>query len=320
MSSIMALRRSPKPGALTEPHSVNVPRSLFTTRVASASPSTSSARITTGADRPHHPLQHPDEVGNRALLELKTRMHGVLENDFHAVGVGDQIGGDITLVELHPFRDVEFGLKCLFVSSTVITPSLPTSSIASGTTPPIDESAARYWQPERSLPSPRLGLASEWADSPRHASNGISIPCLIAPGLPRRPRCASPSGERLGQDGRRSGAVAGDVVGLGGDLPTSWAPMFSKGSSSSISLAMVTPSLTMVGAPNFFSMTTLRPFGPRRHLDGVGERVRPGNRPRRAASSNFRSWPLLTYLGRTSRLEGQQVLAVGGDLGAAVFE
>src|SRR5256886_900893 len=44
---------------------------------------------------------------------------------------------------------------------------------------------------------------------------------------------------------------------------TIWAPMFSTGSSSSISLATVTPSLVIVGFPNFFSMTTLRPFGPR---------------------------------------------------------
>ena len=43
---------------------------------------------------------------------------------------------------------------------------------------------------------------------------------------------------------------------------TSWAPMFSNGSSSSTSRAMVTPSLVMVGAPNFLSMTTLRPLGP----------------------------------------------------------
>src|SRR5450631_1272194 len=41
------------------------------------------------------------------------------------------------------------------------------------------------------------------------------------------------------------------------------APMFSKGSLSSISFATVTPSLVMVGPPNFFSRTTLRPFGPR---------------------------------------------------------
>src|SRR5690349_20188513 len=40
------------------------------------------------------------------------------------------------------------------------------------------------------------------------------------------------------------------------------APMFSCGFSSSISLATVTPSLVMVGPPNFFSRTTLRPRGP----------------------------------------------------------
>ena len=43
---------------------------------------------------------------------------------------------------------------------------------------------------------------------------------------------------------------------------TIWAPMFSKLSSSSISLATVTPSLVIVGEPKLFSMMTLRPFGP----------------------------------------------------------
>ena len=47
MSCSMALRRSPKPGAFTEALR-NVPRILLTTRVARASPSTSSARISTG--------------------------------------------------------------------------------------------------------------------------------------------------------------------------------------------------------------------------------------------------------------------------------
>ena len=40
------------------------------------------------------------------------------------------------------------------------------------------------------------------------------------------------------------------------------APMFSNLSSSWISLATVTPSLVTVGAPQDFSMTTLRPLGP----------------------------------------------------------
>ncbi len=44
---------------------------------------------------------------------------------------------------------------------------------------------------------------------------------------------------------------------------TSCAPMFWNGSSSSTSRATVTPSFVMWGAPNFFSMITLRPLGPR---------------------------------------------------------
>src|SRR4051812_29503610 len=44
---------------------------------------------------------------------------------------------------------------------------------------------------------------------------------------------------------------------------TIWAPMFASLSSSSISLATVTPSLVTVGAPQLFSMMTLRPRGPR---------------------------------------------------------
>jgi hypothetical protein len=47
MSSSIALRRSPKPGAFTAA-TFSPPRSLFTTSVASASPSTSSATISSG--------------------------------------------------------------------------------------------------------------------------------------------------------------------------------------------------------------------------------------------------------------------------------
>ena len=43
---------------------------------------------------------------------------------------------------------------------------------------------------------------------------------------------------------------------------TIWAPMLAKASSSSTSLATVTPSFVICGAPNFLSMMTLRPFGP----------------------------------------------------------
>jgi hypothetical protein len=47
ISSSIALRRSPKPGALTA-RVLRMPRRLFTTSVASASPSTSSAMMSSG--------------------------------------------------------------------------------------------------------------------------------------------------------------------------------------------------------------------------------------------------------------------------------
>ena len=51
------------------------------------------------------------------------------------------------------------------------------------------------------------------------------------------------------------------------------APMFSSGSFSSISLATVTPSLVIVGPPNFFSRTTLRPLGPSVTFTAFGQLI-----------------------------------------------
>src|SRR4051794_36039528 len=51
--------------------------------------------------------------------------------------------------------------------------------------------------------------------------------------------------------------------------------MFSRGSRSSISLATVTPSLVMIGAPNFFSITALRPLGPSVILTASANRLTP---------------------------------------------
>eukprot|EP01139_Manchomonas_bermudensis_P006121 Amastigsp_a176505_14.p4 type:complete len:130 gc:universal Amastigsp_a176505_14:203-592(+) len=66
MSSSMALRRSPKPGAFTAVV-FRMPRMLFTTSVASASPSTSSAMISKG--RPA--LATCSRVGSRSrMLEI----------------------------------------------------------------------------------------------------------------------------------------------------------------------------------------------------------------------------------------------------------
>jgi hypothetical protein len=56
---------------------------------------------------------------------------------------------------------------------------------------------------------------------------------------------------------------------------TIWAPMFWNLFSISTSLATVTPSLVTVGEPQLFSMTTLRPRGPRVTLTALARRFRP---------------------------------------------
>src|SRR6204780_1280839 len=68
---------------------------------------------------------------------------------------------------------------------------------------------------------------------------------------------------------------------------TIWAPIFSYGSSSSISLATVTPSLVTVGEPNFLSMTTLRPLGPRVATTALESLATPRKIACRACSSNM---------------------------------
>ncbi len=63
--------------------------------------------------------------------------------------------------------------------------------------------------------------------------------------------------------------------------------MFSNGSSSSMSRAIVTPSLVIVGEPNFLSRTTLRPFGPIVTLTASARRSMPRLSERRAVSSKM---------------------------------
>ena len=102
MSCSIALRRSPKPGALTA-STLRMPRSLLTTSVASASPSTSSAMMTMlRLPDLGQLLQHRQDVGDRADLLVGDQHIRVLNDGLHAVGVGDEVGGDVALVQLHP--------------------------------------------------------------------------------------------------------------------------------------------------------------------------------------------------------------------------
>src|SRR5450631_1792152 len=173
----------------------------------------------------------------------------------------------------------------VWLSSTVMTPSLPTLSMASAIISPICRSAAEIDAVAAicSLVSTSLAMLSSSSET---AATACSMPRLRAIGLAPAATLRRPS---------RTIAWASTVavvvpspatssVFLATSL-TSSAPIFSYGSSSSISLAMLTPSLVMVGAPHFFSRTTLRPFGPRVTLTASARMFIPRSRPRRASSS-----------------------------------
>ena len=171
-------------------------------------------------------------------------------------------------------------------SSTVITPSLPTLSTASAMTLPISGSAA-----EMAPTSAICALESTSLDWLRIASTASStarsMPRFSDIGLApaatlRRPSftiaCASTVAVVVPSPATSSVFLATSF--------TSSAPTFSSGSSSSISLAIETPSLVMVGAPHFFSRTTLRPLGPSVILTALASWSMPRSKARRASSSN----------------------------------
>src|SRR5918994_7831008 len=89
------------------------------------------------------------------------------------------------------------------------------------------------------------------------------------------------------------------------------APMFSSGSFRSISLATVTPSLVMVGEPNFLSSTTLRPLGPRVTFTASASWLTPRRIACRDCSPNTICFAIDVRL---------LLLCLGRGLGRAVFK
>src|SRR6202171_844262 len=148
-------------------------------------------------------------------------------------------------------------------SSTVMTPSLPTFFMASAMMLPICRSLLAEIVPTCAIMSPLTSRCS-FLISSTAASTAFSMPRLSAVGLAPAATVFTPS---------RKMAWASTVAVVVPSPATSevfeatsrtiCAPMFSSGSCSSISFATVTPSLVMIGAPNFFSITAFRPLGPR---------------------------------------------------------
>src|SRR5712671_3562720 len=148
-------------------------------------------------------------------------------------------------------------------SSTVMTPSLPTFFMASERNLPISASPLAEMVPTWAISSFEVTFLEFLTRSATTASTAMSIPRFRSIGFMPAATDLAPS---------RTIAAASTVAvvvpspaasaALEATSRTIWAPMFSNLSSSSISLATVTPSLVMRGAPNDLSSTTLRPLGP----------------------------------------------------------
>src|SRR6266853_1018703 len=150
-----------------------------------------------------------------------------------------------------------------FASSTVITPSLPTFFMASERKRPISWSPLAEMVPTWAISSFDVTFLEFFCRSATTASTARSIPRLRSIGFMPAATALAPS---LTMAAARTVAVVVPSPAMSDVLDatsrTIWAPMFSNLSSSSISLATVTPSLVMRGAPKLLSSTTLRPLGP----------------------------------------------------------
>jgi len=182
MSRSISLRRSPKAGALTAT-TLNTPRSLFSTSVASASPSTSSA-TTSRLRRPACTIF--SRSGTRSCAELIfLSWISTYASSSTASPVSALV---IKYGEMYPRSNCipstySTSKSRPLDSSTVITPSLPTLSITSAIRFPISLSAAEIAatlatssrvSTERAISLIALTTASAPSSSPRFSSMALA--------------------------------------------------------------------------------------------------------------------------------------------------
>src|SRR5471032_3322500 len=178
----------------------------------------------------------------------------------------------------------------LFASSTVMTPSLPTFFMASARNLPISASPLAEMVPTWAISSFEVTFLEFFTRSATTASTARSIPRFRSIGFMPAATDLAPSRTIAAA---RTVAVVVPSPAASADFEatsrTIWAPMFSNLSSSSISLATVTPSLVMRGAPNDLSSTTLRPLGPSVTLTALLRMSTPRSMRSRASTPNLTS-------------------------------
>ena len=149
-------------------------------------------------------------------------------------------------------------------SSTVMTPSWPTLSIASAISWPTVSSLLAEMVPIWAMVLESLQGVESLRISSTAAWQALSMPRLRSMGFMPAVTAFTPS-RTMAWARTVAVVVPSPALSLVWEATslTICAPMFSNLSSSSISLATLTPSLVTFGAPKDFSITTLRPLGPR---------------------------------------------------------
>src|ERR1700727_840447 len=148
-------------------------------------------------------------------------------------------------------------------SSTVMTPSLPTFCIACAIILPIAASPLDEIVPICATSEEEATGLARFSISLTTANTAISMPRLRSIGFLPAATDLAPS-RTIACASTVAVVVPSPAVSLVLEATSRsiCAPIFSNLSSSSISLATVTPSLVMRGAPYDLSRITLRPFGP----------------------------------------------------------
>ncbi len=178
----------------------------------------------------------------------------------------------------------------------VITPSLETFSIASATISPTSASPA-----EIAATFAIWSLSFTLLDMPSIASTAFSVAFFIplrrmigfAPAARfLMPSCTIACARTVAV------VVPSPATSLVFDATSliSCAPMFSNASSSSISLAIVTPSFVISGAPKDLSSTTFLPFGPRVTLTVSASWFTPASNAPLASAPYLISFAMIVFL------------------------
>ena len=194
-----------------------MPRILLTTRVARASPSTSSDDDDERLARLHDLLEHRQQVAHGGDLAGHEEQVGVLEDRLHALGVGDEVRRDVALVEAHALDEVHLhaeGLGLLDGDDAVLAhlvdglgDHLADLDVGGGDGGHLGDLA---------LGLGLLGLALERLDG--GLDGRLDAPLERHRVGARRHVAQTFVDHGPGEDRRGGGAVTGDVVGLLGDF------------------------------------------------------------------------------------------------------